>query len=78
MGFIPQLNSPGKTLNATGRDYKLNYQLECLRFALDPLVKCHAAGGFMLELEGIVHWFVPEVAVFIQDMKEVRAPRGSV
>lgn len=70
LGFIPPLKSPGTKYSEAAKRYRLQYYHDALRFLLQPLVTCHKDGGFTLTIEGRLYWFVPFLAVMVQDSKE--------
>ena len=70
LGFIPPLKSPGTSHSEAAKRYRLQYYHDALRFLLQPLVTCHKDGGFALTIEGRLYWFVPFLAVMVQDSKE--------
>jgi hypothetical protein len=72
LGFVPPLNPPGNTTSDVGAEYKQQFYQDVLTEILKPLKEAHQS-GFLLYLQGKMHYFVPEVCLIVQDSQEVRA-----
>lgn len=69
MGYIPPLNTPGPVDNDDARSHKMGYLKNVVLEMLRPIIDAH--GGFVLNLQGEYHFFIPEIALIIQDALEV-------
>lgn len=70
LGYIPPLTPPGNGTEAAAKKYKLEFYHRMIAEFLRPVIEAHA-NGFLLQLQGRLYHFVPEICLIVQDAQEV-------